>query len=186
MPKDQDYFKEIANTYCKKRFLDGYSLGVDSLSEINNTYAVTLPDNSEYILKLITNKNDISIIEHDRTHIDAIIKLSRTINKFSNLIKTIDVTDVGWSNGVAVMLIKRVALIPLSANEFSFHYIGRCINEFHCAGVKARPQLIQLPWNNFPRTFIENLEKNHRWQEFKTILKQSQDLKTCIIFYIIY
>jgi len=120
--------QKICVRYLESNFLN-FKLGL-KLSEFANTFAVR-GDGEDYILKLITTHNVVSIIKHTKEHILALICISRSVNDM-NKVRTISVTDFYIHKNYALILIKKEHLKKLNIHSSSdFKFFGKSICNFH-------------------------------------------------------
>ncbi|OGI66342.1 hypothetical protein A2647_01885 [Candidatus Nomurabacteria bacterium RIFCSPHIGHO2_01_FULL_40_24b] len=162
--------QKICDKYLKSNFLN-VKLG-PKLSEFANTFAVR-GDGNGYILKLITNYNAVSIIEHTKEHISALISISQCVNNMDK-VRTISVTDFKIQNDHALFLIRKEHLKKLKIHSFKdFKSFGKSISNFHnaCSSIKMQ----KLPWNNFPDHFRKTLKQYRRWDEVLVFLRQFRE-----------
>ena len=159
--------QKICIEYLESNFLN-IKLG-SKLSEFANTFAVR-GDSKDYILKLITTYNVVSLVKHTKEHILALISISRSVNDIDK-VRTISVTDFYIHKNYVLILIKKEHLKKLNIHSFSdFKFFGKSIRNFHtsCSSIKLQ----KLPWNNFPDHFRKTLKRHRRWNEVSAFLRQ--------------
>lgn len=159
--------KKLCIKYLESNFLN-IKLG-PRLSEFANTFAVR-GDGKDYILKLITTNNVVSIIKHTKEHIRALISISRRVNDM-NKVRTISVKDFNIHKNYALILFRKEHLKKLKIHSFNnFKLFGKSISNFHTACLSIKMQ--KLPWNNFPEHFKKTLKRHKRWDEVSVFLRQ--------------
>lgn len=171
MPLKTSYEEEqdILLTYLSAKF-QSFEIG-DCLSDFACTFFVCA-DDTKYVVKLLHRFNYVSILDHNRSHVQNIVAVSNSVND-KNIIKTVDIVDIVYGDDYSILLLKVENLKVFQINSINdFYDLGFAVRTFHdcCKNLYVQ----ELPWDNFPRHFISVLQKNSRWSIISDFIEDNK------------